>query len=283
MMKLGVTTLGCPEWSLTEILKNAKSYGYDGIELRGVGPDLDVTQSPAFATLQAAAQTRRDVESAGLEIFAIDTSTVLTEADRDKQTELLDHAKRNIDLAAVLGAPFIRVFGGASSENESQDTVLGRLVDNLRLLGEYTASVQNVTVLLESHDAFSSARQIADVLHVVDHPHVAALWDLHHPYRHGETPEESYNLIAPYLKLVHVKDSLPPNHYCLLGEGDVPIREMLALLLRGGYDGYLSMEWEKRWHPQIAEPEVAFPQYAAKLREYLAELHQDLEDLLPAS
>jgi hypothetical protein len=29
------------------------------------------------------------------------------------------------------------------------------------------------------------------------------------------------------------------------------------------------VEWEKKWHPEIAEPEVAFPQYMHVLRSYL--------------
>ena len=33
-MKLGFSTLGCPDWSLGQIASNAKNYGYDGVELR---------------------------------------------------------------------------------------------------------------------------------------------------------------------------------------------------------------------------------------------------------
>ena len=37
---------------------------------------------------------------------------------------------------------------------------------------------------------------------------------------------------------------------------------MLALLHRSGYDGFVSFEWEKRWHPSIEEPELALPHFA---------------------
>jgi fatty-acyl-CoA synthase len=57
-----------------------------------------------------------------------------------------------------------------------------------------------------------------------------------------------------------------------LGEGDVPVREMLALLIGGGYDGWVSVEWEKRWHPELGEPEVALPQHLWLLRNWAAEL-----------
>ena len=45
---------------------------------------------------------------------------------------------------------------------------------------------------------------------------------------------------------------------------------MLDLLVAGGYDGYAILEWEKRWIPTLQEPEIAFPQYVQKMREWLA-------------
>ena len=57
----------------------------------------------------------------------------------------------------------------------------------------------------------------------------------------------------------------------LLGEGDVPLREMLDLLVSGGYEGYAILEWEKRWIPDLPEPEIVFPQYVATMRTWLAE------------
>ena len=49
------------------------------------------------------------------------------------------------------------------------------------------------------------------------------------------------------------------------------MRESLAALRRGGYDGWVAVEWEKKWHPHIPEPEVALPQHATLLREWLAD------------
>jgi len=51
----------------------------------------------------------------------------------------------------------------------------------------------------------------------------------------------------------------------LLGEGEVPVRQILALLAAGGYPHWISVEWEKRWHPEIEGPEVALPQYLSVL------------------
>ncbi len=53
---------------------------------------------------------------------------------------------------------------------------------------------------------------------------------------------------------------------CLLNEGTVPLREACSALRHRGYNGYLSLEWEKQWHPEIAEPEIALLQAVPLLR-----------------
>jgi len=113
---------------------------------------------------------------------------------------------------------------------------------------------------------------VAAVLDQVDSSHVAALWDSQHPYRAGETAEEVIALLGPRIRHVHVKDARHPARpddpwpLVLLGEGDVPVAEQLRLLAQSGYDGYVAVEWEKKWHPEIAPPEVALPQHIAWLR-----------------
>ena len=73
---------------------------------------------------------------------------------------------------------------------------------------------------------------------------------------------------------VHIKDARRRGdgwELVLLGEGEVPVAEALAAIRAGGYDGWYAVEWEKKWHPEIEEPEVAFPHFARTIREYLAE------------
>ena len=185
----------------------------------------------------------------------------------------MDQGRAALDLARTLDAPFIRVFGGSLAEGVSRTDAVSHLAESLGRLGDYSAQDGGrVQVLLETHDGFSTGAQAAEALRQADHPQVGALWDLHHPFRQGETPAETFAALRPYVRGTHVKDSNLGGTYCLLGEGDIPILEMLRLLKGDGYEGWINLEWEKRWIPELADPEVAFPQYAAKLREYLAEL-----------
>ena len=99
------------------------------------------------------------------------------------------------------------------------------------------------------------------------------MWDSHHPYRVGESPADVYANLGRRILLAQVKDARrrPGGDWelVLLGEGEVPVREMLGLLAAGGYRGWISVEWEKRWHPEIAEPQVALPQHLRVLAEWM--------------
>jgi sugar phosphate isomerase/epimerase len=268
-MKLSVSTLGCPEWTLDEILRHVPEYGYDGVELRGIGPNVDLHDAPGFATEADRAARARQFAGAGLSVASVDSSTQLTPGDPAAREKNLFLGRATIDLAQALGARFVRVFGGHIPAGESRETAVKRAAENLQALGEYAEESGEVTVVLETHDAFSTGAGVAEILALVPHPRVAALWDLHHPYRQGEAPEETFRHIGGRTRYTHVKDSVPGGTYCLLGDGDVPLRAMIDLLRSGGYDGWLSLEWEKRWVPALLPPEVAFPQYAKVLREWV--------------
>ncbi len=270
-MKLGVSTLGCPDWTLDEILTRLPAYGYAGVELRGLGPDLDLTKAPAFAP-SAVGGTRRRFADAGIAICGVDTSCSFTDPDPAARARALEEGRRALDLAADLGAPTVRVFGGGIGEESERPEAVKRVASALVELGDHAASVGPVRVVLETHDAFSTGAQAADVLRQAAHPRVRALWDLHHPFRQGERPAETFEALGAYVEQAHVKDSHPGGTYCLLGEGDIPILPMLRLLKASGYDGWINLEWEKRWIPALADPAVAFPQYASRLREYLDDL-----------
>jgi sugar phosphate isomerase/epimerase len=169
-----------------------------------------------------------------------------------------------LELADAWGAPIVRVFGG---EVGAPDDVARRLEPTLERAEEL-----GLTVALETHDDFSSAELVAELLRRVETPCFAAVWDLHHPYRVGESPEEVVRALGTRIALVHVKDARRRGdgwELVALGDGEVPVRESLGILREAGYEGWLSVEWEKRWHPELAEPELALARDGATLRRWL--------------
>ncbi len=271
MLPLSFTTLGCPGWTLRQIVDNAATMGFAGVDLRGLLGALDVTTRPEFTTGLAA--TKRMFADRGLTVSGIATSAQFAVTDATQLEKNFDEARRNMALAAELGAPVLRVYGGRVPEGHSVDTILPTLVQNLRNIGD-EAEVYGVTLALETHDDWTDSSVFARLMAEANHPRVRVLWDLHHPYRtNGEPADVTYRHLAPYTVSIHVKDSVPTadggHQYVFLGEGDVPVKTMLDLLVAGGYTGYAILEWEKRWIPDLPEPELAFPQYVAKMREWL--------------
>jgi fatty-acyl-CoA synthase len=169
-----------------------------------------------------------------------------------------------VELACEWGAPAVRVFGGVWDE---LDDIARRLKP---VLGP--AEELGVTVALETHDSFASAVLVGELLQRVGSMSFAAIWDVHHPYRVGEAPADVLGALGVRIHHVHVKDArLRGEEWELvaLGEGEVPVRESLAALRAVGYDGWVTVEWEKRWHPELAEPEVALPRERKTLARWL--------------
>jgi sugar phosphate isomerase/epimerase len=98
---------------------------------------------------------------------------------------------------------------------------------------------------------------------------VGVVWDTLNTMVAGEQPEATFRFVADRLVHVHVKDGglLPdPERNELFGEGSVPLPTIVHMLEVSGYDGWLSVEWEKLWQPSIPDADVALPAYAAGLR-----------------
>lgn len=268
-MRLAFSTLGCPGWPLEQVATAVRTYGYEGVELRLldgeiIPPDLDPT---------ARARIRQAL--AGIPIVVLGTSCRFNAPSRAERQASEETARQYLALARDLGAPAIRVFGGQPPAGVDLATVAGWVAESLARLAP-EAERLGVRVLLETHDAFSAGETVGRVLRQVDSPWVGALWDIRHPFRTGEPIAATLAALEGFIHHVHVGDGRrrPDGGWetTLLGEGEVPVREMLHALASRGYQGYLSVEWEKKWHPEIPEPEVALPQHARVLRAYLQEI-----------
>lgn len=278
-LPIAFSTLGCPKWEWKQILDFAAAHDYAALELRGVGGELELTKRPEFSAAQIA-QSKRDVVARNLKIICLNSSVQMHQPDAAKRAQQMDDARRYIDLARDLGAPYVRVFGDKYVDGEAKEATRARIASGLRELGEYARS-KSVTVLLETHGDFTDSASVVEILRQTASPQVALLWDTHHTFAFGkEQPEDTYRQLKPYVRLVEVKDSLPAangkdkeRRYVLTGAGDIPIERQIRTLARGGYRGYYAFEWEKQWHPEIEEPEVALAGFAEKARAYFADLN----------
>lgn len=276
-LPIAFSTLGCPAWALPKILAFAEEHGFSAIELRGLEGNLDLPSHPAFAP-ENLEQTRRAIAAHGLRIACVSSSASLHESDPAKRAQVLADARRFVDLAASLEAPYIRVFGSSRDSEEPTsptEDLKARVAAGLRELGDY-AGPRKVGVLIESHDDFTSAATLGDVLRGAGSTHVGLLWDAYHTFDSSkEEPERTVARLGEWIRHTHLKDGISANgqerKYVLTGRGDVPILRQIQALRAAGYKGVYCFEWEKLWYPELEEPEIAIADFAAVVRGYLQE------------
>jgi sugar phosphate isomerase/epimerase len=273
-LPLAFSTLGCPKWDWKTILKNASEWGFAAIEMRGLLDQMDLPKSPQFMG-ENIKTSQRDLKALGLKISDLGASARMHEPDPKKRAQQMDEAKRFIDLAYSLNVPYVRVFPDKLVPGEERRVTVARIIDGMRELGKY-ARGSNVIVILESHGDFTDSPTLLQIMKGAQMTTTGFLWDAHHTCVYSkEKPADTYRALGKYVLHTHLKDSLPAGekgrHHVLTGAGEVPVRETVHVLKAAGYKGYYCLEWEKRWHPEIEEPEIAFPHYAKTIREYLTE------------
>jgi len=264
-MKLSFSNLGCPDWDLETIAARAAEYGYDGVELRSHNDNNLLYPNPP---LNHRKHVKSLFDAKGIEICCVSAYSRFAGDDE----KMLDENKQilvdDILLARDLGAPIVRSFLGENSALTHQE-IIDCAADYLNYCGDL-AHAFGIKVVFETHDVWCGGELMKMVFDKVTSKGAAILWDLVNNQMQGETADGFFNIIGERCAHVHMKDYVTTpdggHKYCYMGDGEAEVRECLKLLRGIGYDGYISFEWEKRWHPEIAEPEEAFPRYVKFMR-----------------
>lgn len=267
-MKIAFSTLGCPDFSWADIYSMAKDLGFDGIEIRGLGDDIFAVNAQPFTENQLP-QTIKKLKELRIEIPCFSSGCCLKFADREKEN--LQEIEQYILLAARFGTPFVRVLGDLEPQPKcdvDDETVFRTLMKAVPI-----AEQHGVTLLVETNGVYSDTARLKNLLDRIPSDAVAALWDIHHPYRYaGETPGKTVQNLGAYIRYVHVKDSVVidgATQYRMMGEGDLPIHEMIMALNSINYDGYISLEWVKRWASDLSDAGIVFPHYVHYISRYV--------------
>ncbi len=256
--RVAYSTLACPTWSLDRAVRAVAEYGYEGLEVRFLD---GATVSPTLSTADRQ-RVRQTFENASVPLVGLDSDVRVADPNPAVPLEM---GRRMLDVAADIGAPLLRVYGGRFEGQSLQDAE-AQVADTLRQLAPEAARV-GVRLGLETHDVFASAETTARVLSWVNHPSVGAIWDWLNCWLLGENPAMGERLM-PWLFHVHMKDGRKTASGWTpmpLGTGGAPVADVLAALRKINYAGWICVEWEKAWHTEIDEPEVALPRERAAL------------------
>lgn len=252
-MKLCFSTLTCVDASPDEVIALLKKYNMDGIEIR-----LDVAQTAFGIGLDGADALRCKFTDAGIAIIDLGTGVNVTGlGDTDAE---MTKARGCVDLAAALGAGAIRIFVGghqAHIGDVPREDKYG-IVRFIRGLCTY-AKEKNVEIWAETHSSHSTAAAMRSLADAAAMDNLRVIWDVLHSIEFRESPADSVAILGDLLAHVHLKDARPSEDadatqyiHTALGAGTMPLSEVLTLLRGADYDGYLSLEWELPWRPELA-------------------------------
>ena len=269
--KLAFTTLGCPEWSFTRILDEARKIGFSGIEIRGLEDKMLAEEIIQFLPENKTA-TLSALKDHNLEMIGFGSSVSFHQ--QDKFDAMLAEGKRAIDVCQFMGIPAIRIFGDKFPPGEKEASVISRVAKGAGILAEY-GEERGVKVLLETHGDFITLERIKGVFDQVRSRNLRLLWDVGNTdFTYGDNFMEFYQPLKDLIVHTHFKDhirGIPGDEktykYCRLGEGQIPVKAIVKQLLADHYTGYFCLEWEKKWHPELPEAEIAYPDFVRILSE----------------
>lgn len=246
-MNYAFMSFSAPRLALAELLGLATRFGYAGVEPR-LGSNhahgIEVDSTP-----RERREIRDRVAQSGVALCCLATSC--TYADPATAPKWITETRRCIALAADVGAPCLRVFGGAIPPDLPRAAAIEQVTDALRSVAA-DAERHGVVLCLETHDDWTDPSHVADVVRRVDHPAVGVTWDYMHTTRTARrTVDQAFSVLRPWIKHVHFHDGADHADrlvFLPIGAGDYDNRRMVELLLGAGYDGYLSGEWIN-WEP----------------------------------
>lgn len=257
-MKFAFSTVSCPKWDFQTILARAQEYGYHGVEIRGFLNESLLTASNVFLTDPA--KIRREFESAGIAIACLSSSIAYT-GNKKKDSQIATELKAYVDTAASIGSPLVKIFDTQVKPGQSRQSAAVAIGDWLTPLGDYAAD-RDVTIVIENALSFRNAKEMWTILDRLRHPAIACCWDVFNAALVGESPFVSVPTLNSRIAFAQIKDAKFGQlgaSYCKLGAGDVAGEKFITRLRGVGFDGFVSVEWEKAWLPNLAEPEEILP------------------------
>ena len=231
-MKLSYTTLSVKDKSVGEAIDIAIRYSLDGIELRGMA-NSHVSFSSSFSYVS---ELKKMLSDSGLSVPCLASYEKLNHVDRANAIRDVDSLLRTIELAQYLSAKSVRIFMGSVDDKSDYSSIEA----NRAMIMERTKD-SPVKIVIETHDSARTGAVMVDILK--DAPACyGVLWDIIHPwYMEDLIGNRVYHM---HIKDVRQKLQEPLHDYCAIGQGVIPVENIIEYVRLHGYDGFFSLEWE---------------------------------------
>ena len=261
-MKLSFSTKGWHNSSFDEFCEIAENLKFKGIELHNINNRLFTDRNGAFQDYSAAS-TLRFLYDKKLTIPCIDTIADISV--KEEADNAVSETERCFEIAQFLHIPYIRL--KTRCENSGGiECAEGFIEKILPKAEEY-----GVTLLLETSGLYRNTEILRNTLERFASDSLGALWNLSEAYVEEKNPEVIIKNLGAYIKHVHFNDVIINNgekEYCLAGEGELPVKDIMNALRSVNYDGFISLVWDPAWCEEIDDMEIIFAQFTHYMKQF---------------
>ncbi len=278
-MKIAGHTMGTPEYTLEEAINLFEILGFDGIEI--IWDDQYGCALPKKASPGTIKKLKSMMESRNIAVSCLTPyMSEINSLDGESRNKSLADFMSCIEVAGEMQSRCIRVYGGSYFEEKERTVRVEKekiLIESLEKMAE-KAEGFNVVLVVETHfnTLTCTARETEKIIQRVNHPHVKVLYDQANlGFVGAEGYKDALKLLHGIIGMVHVKDfvfrkrgqkkfrasrvfTVEESERNVIskipGEGSIPWPRIIASLTHQNFDGYLSIEYERRWYPDDLPP-----------------------------
>ena len=255
-MKLSFSVRGWNELSWDDMVKTAEELRFQGIEVYNIAKHEELIGKSGPFHKYKTAVTARMLHDKKLRIPCIDSSCDISAAgDEEMETiRFLMETAHNLDV------PYVSV----RARKDDRERIIAVLEQLLPL-----AEDLKLKILVKTCDIYADTAKLRDLMNYFASDGLAALWSVHHPYREkGETPADTIRNLGAYVRHVHLRDSADDGSFRIIGEGTLPVSEIMDALSSVNYDDFISVEWKCAWLPEIDDPEIIFAHFVTYMNRF---------------
>ena len=251
-MKLSYTIRGWKNRDWSQLCAAAVDTRLQGLEIDSVkNPIMQKKMSPINPELAVAAHRR--LAEQGLTVPCIGTTCDF--AGEDAAGEIAEAIRSAGDLLV----PYVAVATACTDT----DTAIAALAPWVA-----AAEESGVVILIKTAGAFADTTKLRDVLNHFASDHLAACWSVFDTwFMAGETAEKTITNLGAYVRHVRLSDGTPEEgtpyiSHELMGEGKLPMQDVMNALRSVNYDGFVSLHWEPAWISGLEDLEMILTHYA---------------------
>ena len=260
-MRLSFSTHGWCDKEWDFLVESAAINGISGIEIASEQCDVYSQDGGPFHKYNITA-TIRDLREKGIAVAVLNSGCDMASAALSVKAE--EEIISRIKLAQSLSVKYVILFGAKGGSVDISRNVISKVLPEARKRG--------ITLLVKTSGMYSNTALLKELLDGFACDDLGASWNIYAPYREfNEDPQTTIQNLGAYVRHVHVCDSKESHgdlKHALVGEGDLPIPEMMTALASINYDGFMSLRWDPLWIPGLDDLDVILTHYAATMSRY---------------